>query len=207
MTLLSRVRLLETPWTAAHQAPPSMGFSRQEYWSGVPLPSPNSSLDWLWKGWNTSRSCPSHIFPCVFFIHAQSFNYKKGTWHLTCPKPNLSSLPPHCQPRLFSGAALRERSDQVSNCIGKLQAGCTSNSLVSDRSQTKRTQIVWFHFYKMPTKGKSIQISCCLGPEIGMTSDYKWARSFFLRWWKYFRIRLWRWQSNSKNRLNFELYA
>ena len=37
---LSRVRLLATPWTAAYQAPPSMGFYRQEYWSGVPLPSP-----------------------------------------------------------------------------------------------------------------------------------------------------------------------
>ena len=35
---LSRVQLLATPWTAAHQAPPSMGFSRQEYWSGVSLP-------------------------------------------------------------------------------------------------------------------------------------------------------------------------
>ena len=41
---LSRVRLLATPWTAAHQAPPSMGLSRQEYWSGVPLPSPFTSL-------------------------------------------------------------------------------------------------------------------------------------------------------------------
>ena len=37
--LLSRVRPSVTPWTAAFQAPPSMGFSRQEYWSGVPLPS------------------------------------------------------------------------------------------------------------------------------------------------------------------------
>ena len=37
---LSRARLLATPWTAAYQAPPSMGFSRQEYWSGLPLPSP-----------------------------------------------------------------------------------------------------------------------------------------------------------------------
>ena len=36
---LSWVRLLANPWTAAHQAPPSMGFSRQEYWSGVPLSS------------------------------------------------------------------------------------------------------------------------------------------------------------------------
>ena len=41
---LNRVRRSVTPWTAAYQAPPSMGFSRQEYWSGVPLPSPNPSL-------------------------------------------------------------------------------------------------------------------------------------------------------------------
>ena len=38
--LLSHVRLLATPWTEAHQAPPSMGFSGQQYWTGVPLPSP-----------------------------------------------------------------------------------------------------------------------------------------------------------------------
>ena len=37
---LSYVRLFVTPWTAAYQVPPSMGFSRKEYWSGVPLPSP-----------------------------------------------------------------------------------------------------------------------------------------------------------------------
>ena len=41
---LSRVRLLAAPWTAAYQAPLSMGFSRQEYWSGVPLPSPRPRL-------------------------------------------------------------------------------------------------------------------------------------------------------------------
>ena len=37
---LSRVHLFVTPWTVAHQVPPSMGFSRQEYWSGLPFPSP-----------------------------------------------------------------------------------------------------------------------------------------------------------------------
>ena len=40
--MFSRVRLLATPWTAAYQAPPSVGFARQEYWSGVPLPSPTN---------------------------------------------------------------------------------------------------------------------------------------------------------------------
>ena len=43
---LSSVWLLETPWTSAHQAPPSMGFSRQEYWSGLPLPSPSHYVKW-----------------------------------------------------------------------------------------------------------------------------------------------------------------
>ena len=38
--MLSRVQLFATPWTVAHQAPPSMEFSRQEYWSGLPFPSP-----------------------------------------------------------------------------------------------------------------------------------------------------------------------
>ena len=40
LSCFSRVQLFATPWTAAHQAPPSMGFSRQEYWSGLPFPSP-----------------------------------------------------------------------------------------------------------------------------------------------------------------------
>ena len=40
MKLLSHVQLFATLWTAAHQVPPSMGFSRQEYWSGLPFPSP-----------------------------------------------------------------------------------------------------------------------------------------------------------------------
>ena len=56
--LLSCIRLLATPWTAAYQAPPSMGFSRQEYWSGVPLPS----LPWIYRH-------------CIFYImkHSTAF--------------------------------------------------------------------------------------------------------------------------------------
>ena len=40
LSRFGRVRLCATPWTAAHQAPPSLGFSRQEHWSGLPFPSP-----------------------------------------------------------------------------------------------------------------------------------------------------------------------
>ena len=85
--LLSRVRLLATPWTAAYQAPPSMGFSRQEYWSGLSLPSPHSSYsrhsqltilhlyDWVcnsylplfpnkqFKKWNSTKSY--EMRPCA----------------------------------------------------------------------------------------------------------------------------------------------
>ena len=43
--LLSCVRLFAAPWTVAHQAPPSMEFSRQEYWSGLPFPSPGDLPD------------------------------------------------------------------------------------------------------------------------------------------------------------------
>ena len=56
---LSRVRLLATPWTTAYQAPRSMGFSRREYWSGVPLPSPGCRCLWarVNKGWVNAGFC------------------------------------------------------------------------------------------------------------------------------------------------------
>ena len=43
---LSHIQLLATPWTTAYQAPPSMGFSRQKYWSGVPLHPPHNTHNW-----------------------------------------------------------------------------------------------------------------------------------------------------------------
>ena len=51
---LSRVQLFATSWTVAYQAPPSMGFSRQEYWSGVPFPSPSSNKELISKNINKS---------------------------------------------------------------------------------------------------------------------------------------------------------
>ena len=50
LSRFSRVRLCVTPYMAAHQAPPSLGFSRQEHWSGLPLPSPmHESEKWKWS--------------------------------------------------------------------------------------------------------------------------------------------------------------
>ena len=63
LSRFSRVRLCATPWTAAHQAPPSMGFSRQEYWSGVPLPSPTD------KARTPPKRCYQHPeLPHLYFV-------------------------------------------------------------------------------------------------------------------------------------------
>ena len=59
---LSRVRLVAIPWTAADLAPPSMGFSRQEYWSGVPLPSFSRLVEILNRGLFTDELDTRHSF-------------------------------------------------------------------------------------------------------------------------------------------------
>ena len=71
---LSRVRLLATPWTAAHQAPPSMVFSRQEHWSGVPLPSPIlESEKWKWSCSVVSDSLRPHRLQPTRLLHPWDF--------------------------------------------------------------------------------------------------------------------------------------
>ena len=72
---LSRVRLLATPWTAAYQAPPSMRFSRQEYWSGVPLPSPISSPSFQYK---KPRNKPMCIWSINLPQRSQEYRLEKG---------------------------------------------------------------------------------------------------------------------------------
>ena len=94
---LSCVRFLVTPWTAAYQAPLPMGFSRQEYWSGVPLPSPAHSSDSLfWKFLLVGRFCSFIITQC----HSR---LKAPLSSLTCRFPVTlgSSLFPLTEKRLW----------------------------------------------------------------------------------------------------------
>ena len=82
MKSLSRARLLATPWTAAYQAPPSMGFSRQEYWSGLPLPSPMTDLDSILKRRDITLPTKVHlvramVFPAVRY-GCESWTIKKA---------------------------------------------------------------------------------------------------------------------------------
>ena len=73
--LLSRAQLLTTPWTAAYQAPPSMGFSRQKYWSGVPLPYLSANVPFckcarLLTSYNGHSCLPAHYL--IFQIMNQT---------------------------------------------------------------------------------------------------------------------------------------
>ena len=71
---LSCVRFLETPWTEAYQAPPSMGFSRQEDWSGVPFPSPvHESEKWKWSRSVVSNSSRPHGLQPTRLLHPWYF--------------------------------------------------------------------------------------------------------------------------------------
>ena len=63
---LSRVRLFSTPWIVTHQVPLSMGFPRQEYWSGLPFPSPKRSVFIPTPRKGNAKEC-SNI--CAYFIH------------------------------------------------------------------------------------------------------------------------------------------
>ena len=102
---LSRVRLLVIPWTAAYQAPPSMGFSRQEYWSGVPLPFPIFSGDWNKthspmyhkKSWDIKTTADYLTWAFLFFIQC-SLDYRK-----------INSLQKKIQ---FSKCTLNEENEQ-----------------------------------------------------------------------------------------------
>ena len=58
---------LATPWTAAHQAPPFMGFSRKKYWSGVPLPSLMTNLDSILKGRDITLPTKVHLVKAMVF--------------------------------------------------------------------------------------------------------------------------------------------
>ena len=73
---LSRVRLLATPWTAAYQAPPSMGFSKQKHWSGLPLPSLKLTISSLKK-----RSLSqTEIFKGICTYRRVKWRFPAGYW-------------------------------------------------------------------------------------------------------------------------------
>ena len=91
---LSRVRLFATPWTVAYQAPPFMGFSRQEYWSGLPFPSLG---DLPYPGFEPSEPPGKSHFNLNFkyFSHFNFIfkNYSKSSLFTFLPLSNFLSSP------------------------------------------------------------------------------------------------------------------
>ena len=80
----SRVWLFATPWTTVYQAPPSMGFSRQEYWSGVPLPSPLlTTTCTVFHSWlMVTTSCSQMLHQHLMYTHCDFLQNKKGSAHI-----------------------------------------------------------------------------------------------------------------------------
>ena len=98
---LSRVWLFTTPWTAGYQAPPSMGFSRQEHWSGVPSPSPGSNA---WLSLNPCEPMDYSLpgFPVHEILQARILS------GLPCPPPG-NLLNPWIEPASPASPALAGR--------------------------------------------------------------------------------------------------
>ena len=113
--LLSRIRLLATPRTAAYQAPPSMGFSRQEYWSGVPLPSPCLIAKWCLLFCNpTDYSLPGSSVHVIFQAGILD------SWIPSprdLPDPGIEPISPALASRFFTTESITSLKSLSSNSL------------------------------------------------------------------------------------------
>ena len=97
LSRFSRVWLCVTPYTAAHQAPPSLGFSRQEHWSGLPFPSPmHESEKWKWSHSVVSDSSKPHGLQPTRLLRPGDFPDKSTgvgchclLWKIVYPHANI----------------------------------------------------------------------------------------------------------------------
>ena len=126
VNLLSSVRLLATPWTVAHQAPPSMGFSRQEYWSGLPLPSPMTNLGRVLKSRDVllpTKVClvKAMVFPVVMY-GCESWAIKKAEHR------RIDAFEVWCWRRLLRVPWTARRSNQ--SILKEISPGCSLKGLM-----------------------------------------------------------------------------
>ena len=147
LSCFSHVRLCATPWTAAHQAPVSTGFSRQEYWSGLPFPSPISAHT---AGQNKMRVV---IISFTFYhvlakIHETFGGFPGDSWERKW-QPTLVLLP---------GKSHVWRSPVNYNPWG--------------RKESDKTEWLHFHFLSGDSDGKD---SACSARDLGLIPG--WGRS------------------------------
>ena len=126
LSRFSHVRLLATPWTAAHQAPPSMGFSKQGYWSGVPLPSPMINLDSILK--SRDITLPTK----VLLVKAMVFPvlmYGSESWTVkTAECQRIDAFEPWCWRRILGVPWTARRSKQ--SILKQSSPGCSLEGLM-----------------------------------------------------------------------------
>ena len=128
---LSCVRLSVTPWTAAFQAPSSMGFSRQEYWSGVPLPSQSIVL------YNLKLSCKIIVIKCSwvfkFILQLKSYVIWCKSFHL--PNPQFLA---HKMKRISVPAG------PVSQSSKRLKQNCTCGNALNCKAPSRCRDILLY---------------------------------------------------------------
>ena len=103
--LLSRVQLFATPWTEAYQAPPPMGFSSQEYWSGVPLPSPfihSAVSNYLWPHGPWCREPAWGALPVAKVMRKEAWHTQRWDQASGVPLEILEHLPPKPESAYFT---------------------------------------------------------------------------------------------------------
>ena len=182
LSRFSRVWLCATPEIAAHQAPPSLGFSRQEHWSGLPFPSPmHESEKWKWSRSVVSEPQRPHGLQPSRLLHPWDFPGKS------------TGVGCHCLLRYIHITEYYSAIKRNKVLINATTWIRHENTVLSERTDTKGpTHIVWFNFYKISRIGKSIhrerkQMSECQGLELGGGCGEQWrARA---KW-----DLIWRWQ-------------
>ena len=144
---LSRIRLLATPRTAAYQAPPSMGFSRQEYWSAVPLPSPLNRL-------SHSNSSFSHSY-----LRTQ---VEDGTYLVTSSpqsrEGNGTPLQYSCQENPMDGGAWKAAIHGVAEGRTRLRDFTFTFHFHAWRRKWQPTPV----FLPGESQGRGSLVGCCL---------------------------------------------
>ena len=132
--LLSHVRLFATPWTVAYQAPQSMGFSRQEYWSGLPFPSPGdlpdpemTNLDSILKSKGITWPTKVHLVKAMVFLvvmyGCENWTIKKAE----CQR--IDAFERWCWRRLLRVPWTARRSKQ--SILKEISPGCSLQGLTS----------------------------------------------------------------------------
>ena len=135
LSRFSRIRLCATPETAAHQAPPSLGFSRQKHWSGLPFPSPmHESEKWKWSRTVMSDSSRPHELQPTRLLRPWDFPGKSTGVGCHCLLRHLilladKSIPQYTRVKIWSRA-------QITDYVHEYRPRCSSYQLPQEFANT-----------------------------------------------------------------------